>query len=659
MATVPGVRPGVSRPRSDAVLRGAFVVVPALTLAYVGLGVGQPPIMHVLTSGASLGASLGWAVRTVLTTAAACCLVLGPGFALRANATTRRFVESAAHVWVPGFLYLVGVGVAVWVLESRVAPETTAVVLVVPIPVWVWWATRRTAAATLATAGERVVLLIVGLVLAIGIGKAMWSKYAPAELFANSIARTFDPNWASDPRLQYGVVSLVAHGQGPYSKDAYQYFGPYEFSDRGPIAGLAAVPTVLSGGAKPPVVLPIFVPWEPYDVQGYAAYRILLMLLGATVLLGSYAVLRRFLTEHLAIAATLLIATTPFVVHETYFIWPKLLAASLGLSALVAVFRRHPLTAGLLLGLSYVAHPSGLFIVPGVLLTWLVLLGRGADGVQRCRGYPQTRWLVRWSVDAAWIVAGTGVVVVAWLVTNEPHVRNTFASYLVSANNVHPVGLGTWVNFRIENLADTLVPFRLYVHEAHTRALNSFYGPSPNIDRFALSYPDSLPFGVGLLYYPVYLTGLVVFARRATLLFLVSILLPFLGFIIFWGFSVDLLHSALQFLFVISVMAAFLGHTVLPERGRALGSRTWGRVVQCAASSHAIEILVMVMLPVVVTNGVVSSGLFLPTDLLALTLMAGATLTLGWMTWHYFNPDRVRAEVDALRTRADRPLAVR
>ena len=344
------------------------------------------------------------------------------------------------------------------------------------------------------------------------------------------------------------------------------------------------------------------------------------MLLGATVLLGSYAVLRRFLTERLAIAATLLIATTPFVVHETYFTWPKLLAASFAVSALIALFRRHPLTAGLLLGLSYLAHPSGIVIVPGVALTWLVLLWRGADGVQRCRGYPQARWFARWSADLAWLLGGVVVVVGAWILSNQPHVRDTFSSYLLQANNIRPVSLGTWVNFRLENLANTLVPFRLYAFEAHTRPLNSFYGPSPNIDRFALSYADSVPFGVGLLYFPVYLTGLVVFAKRAPLLFGAAILLPFLGFIVFWGYSIDPLHGGLQFLVIVSIMAAFVGHSVLPRRGTALGGRWWSRVVQVSASSHAVEILVMAMLPVIVTNGVLSSGLFLPTDLLALAL---------------------------------------
>jgi len=245
------------------------------------------------------------------------------------------------------------------------------------------------------------------------------------------------------------------------------------------------------------------------------------------------------------------------------------------------------------------------------------------------------------------------VVAGAWLLSNEPHVRSTFSSYLLQANNIRPVSLGTWVNFRLENLANTLVPFRLYAFEAHTRPLNSFYGPSPNIDRFALSYADSLPFGVGLLYFPVYLTGLVVFAKRAPLLFVAAILLPFLGFIIFWGYSIDPLHGGLQFLVIVSIMAAFVGHSVLPRRGTALGGRWWPRVVQLSASSHAVEILVMAMLPVIVTNGVLSSGLFLPTDLLALALMVGATLALGWMTWRYFDPAQIRVEVDQLRHRVD------
>jgi hypothetical protein len=265
--------------------------------------------------------------------------------------------------------------------------------------------------------------------------------------------------------------------------------------------------------------------------------------------------------------------------------------------------------------------------------------------------YPNTRWVTRWVADVAWLVGGFAVIALAWRFANEPHVVDNFSFYVFEANGRRPVTFQTWTSFRLEILANTFVPFRMFAVEAHNVSLNSFYGPSPSIDRFSFSYFATLPFGVGFLYYPVYLTGLVVFARRATLLFVAAIVVPFLVFIVYWGSSVDPLRNGIQFLFVIAVLAAFLGHSVLPRREGPLGSVWWARVVQATASAHAVEVLFMLMVPTVVTAGVpagsagvLSTGLFLPTDVVALLVMVFATIGLGGMTWYHFDPSRIHAE---------------
>jgi len=250
--------------------------------------------------------------------------------------------------------------------------------------------------------------------------------------------------------------------------------------------------------------------------------------------------------------------------------------------------------------------------------------------------------------DVAWLVGGFAVIALAWRFANEPHVVDNFSFYVFEANSRRPVTFQTWTSFRLEILANTFVPFRMFAVEAHNVSLNSFYGPSPSIDRFSFSYFATLPFGVGLLYYPVYLTGLVAFARRATLLFVAAIVVPFLVFIVYWGASVDPLRNGLHFLFVIAALAAFLGHSVLPQREGPLHSVRWARVVQVTASARVIEILFMLMVPTVVTAGVLSTGLLLPTDVVALLLMVFATIGLGWMTWYHFDPSRIHAEAGRL-----------
>lgn len=545
------------------------------------------------------------------------------------------------------------VGILAWLLASRIDPETTCVVFAVPIPLWVWWETRRVAFDILVDGGERVVLLVVVLVFAIGIGKALWSQAPAGELMGGTIARTLEPDNRSDPRLPYASVQLVAHGTAPYSSVGASYYAPWSFSDRGPIAGLASAPIVLGGGTNPPASVPALYPWEPYDAQGYAAYRIVLMLLGTTVLLSCYGALRRVLDETTAVAGVLILAMTPFLVHETYFVWPKLLSASFGVAALVALFGRRPWIAGLLLGLSYLAHPAGLLIIPGVVLTWLVLLWRGAPATcpEARRAYPLDRWQTRWIADVAWAAAGVFVIFVAWRIANEPHVYDRFSYYLYEANDRRAVSFGTWLQFRLQTLADTLLPFRLYAADAGSRWLNFqhgtsrtgglhiIYGTSPAIVRFSFSYFGSLPFGVGLLYYPAYLVGIAVFARRAALLFLAAIVLPFLGFIIFWGFSITPLREGLQFVFVISVMAAFLGHSVLPpKRNRLLRAKWWPRTIQVMATGRAIELVIMLIVPTLLTAGLLGSSLFRATDVVALLVMVGGVLGLARLSWRYLDP---------------------
>jgi hypothetical protein len=630
-------------------LGAAPTVVALLALADLALGAVAPAAPHSVTNvdSVSLAASAGWALRLGLASAAALCFVLGPGFALRRFVGPGSLLNNLAFIWVPGALYLAAVGTIAWLLEFAVEPQVAATVLLVPVPLLLIWSTRLSVDGTVRR-DEWPVLLLVILLLAIGLGRATWSQGPVGELYAGTASRTLDATNRPDSRIQYNVVLLVENGLAPYGQISKGLFAPYNFYARGPIPGLGAAPVVLAGGATPQIRLPghkvtasaieaalARETWEPFDAQGFATYRILLMLLGATCVLGAYGLVRRFLRPRAALAGAVLVAMSPFIVHEVYFTWTKLYAASFAIVALVALLERRPFVAGLLLGLAYLAHPSALIAAPALLLVWASLLWRGAPGL-----YPEgtasaiPRWSAKWARDSAWMVLGLLIIYGSWKIANSGHTTDFFSSYLFSADGRRPVAFGTWVGTRVHSLANTLVPFRLYVADGDSVWINAFGARSPGVIRFSSLYTATLPFAVGILYFPVFLYGLARFARRAAGLFVAAVVAPFVGFLIYWGANTTgLIREGLQFPFVVALLAAFVGHSVVRPHHR------WDRVVRIAATARAVEVVFMVMIPTIATMSLLGGRLFVATDVLAIFLMIGGVLGLAWLTWWAFGPD--------------------
>jgi Dolichyl-phosphate-mannose-protein mannosyltransferase len=526
------------------------------------------------------------------------------------------------------------VGTTAWLLEFAVEPRVVATVLLVPVPLLLIWSTRMSAGGSTVRRDEWPVLLLVIFLLAIGLGRATWSQGPVGELYSGTVSRTLEVSNRSDSRIQYHVVQLAAHGLTPYGRAATGLFAPFNFYARGPLAGLGAAPVVLSAGATPQTHLPDK-PWEPFDAQGFATYRILLMLLGATSVLSVYGLIRRSLRPRAALAGAVLVAMSPFVVHEVYFTWPKLYAASFAIVALVACLERKPFVAGLLLGLAYLAHPSALIAVPVLLLVWASLLWRGAPGL--CAdgaSFRMSRWPVTWARDAAWMTLGLLIIIYgSWHLANSGHTTDYFNSYLVSGYGRQPVAFGTWVNSRLDSVANTVVPFRLPFADGNNIGINAYGARSPGIIRFSFSYIGTLPFAAGLLYFPVFLYGLARFARRAAGLFVAAVVAPFVGFLIYWGANTSgLIREGLQFPFVIAMLAAFVGHSVVRP------GRRWDRIVHIAATARAVEVAFMVMVPTIATMSLVGGRLFEVTDVLAILLMIGGVLGLAGLTWWAFGP---------------------
>ena len=457
-------------------------------------------------------------VRVLLTTCLAVTLVMGPGIAMRV--LLDRPIRLA-------FLPLFGIGVMVvagclaWSLHGVLATEIACLAVAAPVLGLMLGVLLTAGPEDLLTGEERRTLLLLGIPVGLAIARSLWSLGPIGELDAGLIARNLWTEGRPDSHIPFVVTQMVAHGTAPYGAEGYDLFLPYLFSSRGPIAGIASAPVVLLTGGRPVLGVPNQ-HWEPFDAQGFMAYRIVMITMSATALLTMWELVRKLAGPRAARLALLLGIGTPFVFAELTFTWPKLLAASFILLAALWLIERKPLRAGLAIGVGYLFHPGALlgYSALGLLALWPL---RGAKPKR-----PRVGSLLLMG-------AGTAVFVVAWTIANSPHSQSGFLEYFTqAAPNYHP-SVWEWTTFRLTSLADTLVPLYLPIFQDHNVSINTLAGTSPGVSHFFFQYWTGVPFGFAILFFPILLVSLWRFAKRWTWPFFAVVVIPFVFFWIYWG----------------------------------------------------------------------------------------------------------------------------
>jgi hypothetical protein len=552
-------------------------------------------------------------LRVLCTVALTVTLLFGPGLLWRA--ADRESAPSLGFLVLPGLAIMILTGLGAWVLGGWVDPKTACFAVFGPVLGLMLGCLIGTDDANLLEPGEHWALLIVGCALGFAVGRVLWSQGPTGELYGGGISRTLEVGNRSDSRISFIIPQLVYTHQGPYSPLATSFFAPYNFSSRGPLAGLASSPIVLLTGARPPAELPE-IPWQPFDPTGFQAYRLAMMTFASTAFLSLWDLVRRLGGERTARFALLLAVTTPFLIHEVWFTWPKLFAASFVLLAGICVIERKPLRSGLLLGVGYLMHPAALVMVAGLGLLALWPL-RGAD------------WK-RPNIKAAIMLGiGLGVSLLAWRLVNGSHyTQNGFTEYLVQAGaQAHP-SLGHWLAFRADSIGNTLVPMMLPLFSAHSVWINSIYEPSPFIVHFFFQYWDGVPFGVGILFFPFLLVSLWRAFRRWPWPVIATVVAPFIAFTIYWGASqTGMLREGLQpwVLILIAVVAL--------QQGRAHFPWLRSTPIRAILTLRTIELLAIALVPALATQGIVVSSTWGLTDVVALVTMFTFAALLAWQVW--------------------------
>jgi O-antigen biosynthesis protein len=551
-------------------------------------------------------------LRLLATVALVLALLLGPGVVWRLRSERPL---SLGFLPLPGLGLLIAGGTLAWVLAGEVSPRLTCFVVFVPVLLAILGALLRSGPEEIFDGEERRVLLVAGCVLGLAIGRALWSLGPEGELYAGTISRTLEVGDRSDSRISYHVTQLLANGQSPYSPLATALLSPYNFSSRGPLPGIGSGPIVLLSGGHPPAEVPEQA-WTAFDPQGFMAYRLAMMTFACTCFLSLWDLVRRLAGRGAAYFGLLLAGTTPFLVHEVWFTWPKLLAASMVLLAAICVIGSRPLRGGLLAGCGYLMHPIALLSMPtlGLISLWPL---RGASWRR-----PRIR-------QAALLVAGLLVFLVAWRLLNGSHYsQNGFLDYFRQAGlEAHPHA-AAWLEFRAKSLGNTLVPLLLPLSSASNTAINTVGGSSPAVIHFFFQYWDTLPFGVAIVFFPLLGVGLWQAFRRRPWPVIAVVIAPFLLFAVYWGVTLTgMLREGLQ-IWVLSLFAVIACE-------QAARGFSWLRStpIRALLALRVVEVLAMAMVPTIATGQGLISADFKLTDSAAVLMMVGFGAALAALVW--------------------------
>lgn len=534
-------------------------------------------------------------------------LVLGPGLAWRLLGNLEM-----SFYWlpVPGLLVSVVLGLLIWKGPHFISPSRAAMVSVFVTALLCLVAFVKKPMATALDLTEIRVLSIIVLLSVMAITKASYSIGPKDELYGGTVSRSLEVGARSDSRINYHLIQMFATREHAFGPLSVSLLAPWNFSHRGPIAGLATAPVVLINPVRIPAVKPDQ-PWQVFDRQGFAAYRASFIVLSSCFLIPVFGLLRLFLPDPRAFLAFLVVAGSPFVIHELYFTWPKIIAAGLVVISCCLAWQHRYAQSGLLLGIAYLSHPSALLSVPVVFAMTILRLNL-------CRGL-----LVAWSKQ----MASLSVIMAFWRVVNGKHyAQGGFFQYLYMAENRVPTAWN-WIAVRIHTLTNTLLPLHLFLFDAQNPAI-TLVGVAPPVVTFFLQDWTSLPSGAGLLLYLPLLFWFILGFRRARAEVSLLVLLPLGLILIYWGnVTTGLLRDALHAWFIGTLC---LGAWCWLTFGTT--AKRWWMLASAALLLRGVEVLGILIAPGIFTSGHIINPDFFASDALFLSILITSSLGLAAYT---------------------------
>jgi hypothetical protein len=634
----------ISATGSDGPHHIRFIMKDGEKGAFGWLGISQP-FEEILGPGSTLMTLL----RILLTVVTSIVLLFGPGFLLRATVkNSSPLLNSLILITIPGFFYLTITGLITWALATTIDPHLIVTILISPILILCLLVSLKKSIYDITTPVESQALIIFFVVVLIAVAKVTYSLGPTGELYGGTVSRTLEVGNRSDSRISYHVVQLVTNGIKPYSALGSTFFFPWSYSHRGPIAGLASSPLVILSGARVTKDMPDQ-PWHPYDPEGFASYRIIMIVMAATSLLALFSVTSSLLNSQVGLFITALACTSPFILHEIYFTWPKLHATIFVLLALHLMFMRRFVWAGISLGIGYLLHPIALFYSPLIWFIWLIIILRKKPQNEYSKivfpssSIPVGQRIIRNSFQ---MFLTLGLIILMWWIINTGHNQQSdFVNYFFKADGDHVSSFSEWIRGRADSLANTIIPFNLFFFHSHHPSANSIFGKSPDTIVFFLQYWTSIPFGMGLLCFPLLLIQLYRGVKKFPIEFIAAVFVPFLIFSIYWGGATTGMMREGLHVWVFCLLLFIIWSCVFRSKGKMRIAR-WQSVL---ISLRAVEIVLMLLLPSLISNKKIMQEPYFLSDLVQLVIMIIGVMWLGKRSYvitrtpiylkskHYFN----------------------
>ncbi len=525
------------------------------------------------------------------------------------------------YLFLPAWIILPGLGLANWYYVEYAYHVNLTAVFIIQIP----------ALLLFKKLGEMISIFelkLIGLwllVTLLGLAKASYAPGIQGELYGGSISRTLEVGDRSDSRISFHVAQVFHNGLSLEQDTALinPLFAPYGFTSRGPLSGLCSTVLLhISGVAPSPLKKHLFDTWTPVDPRGFALYRMMMMVLNASLIVlfgGALAFFRKEEPESMGMIASLLVATSPFFVHEVFFTWPKFQVVSFCLMALVALYDKRFVLAGVLTGISYLVHPLGLFSIP----SFLLLLSLDRQGLLVEKAWPaQLRIQFGNIFSLCTFFLGIALVYGFWYTLNQGNLaQGSFLKYLWAVDGQTVQSLGAWLSGRLTSFLNTLVPFYLYLVNAGHPSVNVEGGTSPEFIRFFFQYWNTFPFGLGLVSWGLFLYGLYRLPRHLYLFFLIMSGVPLAAFTVYWGgATTGMMREGLHIWYIFTCLAFFIGFS--------FKNISFGWPLKIWLGLRLLELFWFMLLPPVWSHGGWYTHLFKYNDILCLILLCLIPLIL-------------------------------
>jgi hypothetical protein len=145
-----------------------------------------------------------------------------------------------------------------------------------------------------------------------------------------------------------------------------------------------------------------------------------------------------------------------------------------------------------------------------------------------------------------------------------PHyTQSKLSVYFRAANNARNAPMSRWISTRLESIGNTWIALRLPLVSGDSRAINAVAPRNGRLRsgfvvHFFFQYWNTLPFGVGIVFFPVLLFLLWRLARRQPWVVIAMAVVPFFVFAVYWGsFVSGLMREGLHvWLLALLVLAA-------------------------------------------------------------------------------------------------------